>query len=357
MEKKCVVVLYGGRSVEHGVSINSARNILQYIDRDRFRPVAVGISPDGRWFLTPDVTRDMTTGEELTINTNPSAPELRSGRETIRPDVVFPVLHGTDGEDGSIQGLLKSFDIPFVGSGVLGSALSMNKIIAKQLLAAAGLPVTPFRYFHYSQRGQIGYESIAAELGTPFMVKSASLGSSVGVSKVRNKEEFDAALADSFSYDEEVLFEQYIKGREIECAVLGNDPPQASRPGEIVISDKYEFYSFDAKYVDGEAVEIRIPADLTPDEEKQVREISVQAFQALRCRDFARVDLFLSDQRMFINEINTIPGFTNSSMYPMMWKERGIGFTDLISKLIDTAFDRTLRENRIRRDFQSDLKY
>lgn len=357
MEKKCVVVLYGGRSVEHGVSINSARNILQYIDRNRFEPVAVGISPDGRWFLTPDVTRDMTTGEVLTFNTDPSAPEFRAGNKKIRPDIVFPVLHGTDGEDGSVQGLLKSFDITFVGSGVLGSALSMNKVIAKQLLAAAGLPVTPFRCYHYSQRAQIRFADLAAELGTPFMVKSASLGSSVGVAKVSTEAEFDRALADSFSYDHEVLFEQFIKGREIECAILGNEPPEASRPGEIVLSDKYEFYSFDAKYVDGEAVRIEIPARLEPDQETRIREISVQAFQALRCRDFARVDLFVSDRGMFINEINTIPGFTNSSMYPMMWKERGIGFTDLISRLLDTAVERTLRENRIRRDFQSDLKY
>jgi D-alanine-D-alanine ligase len=190
------------------------------------------------------------------------------------------------------------------------------------------------------------------------MVKATSLGSSVGVSKVKTEQDFDRALDEAFAYGDDLLIEQYIKGREIECAILGNDPPQASLPGEIVISSKYEFYTFDAKYVDSEAVKIEVPAKLKQDMVERVREVSVRAFQVLHCQDFARVDLFLKDDKeVFINEINTIPGFTNSSMYPMMWKERGLSFTELISRLIDLAFVRYEKSKRIERGYQSALKF
>jgi D-alanine-D-alanine ligase len=190
------------------------------------------------------------------------------------------------------------------------------------------------------------------------MVKATSLGSSVGISKVKSKEDFLPAVEDAFRYDNQVLIEKYIKGREIECAILGNDPPQASLPGEIVISDRYEFYTFDAKYVDGTAVSIEVPAKLEPKLQDEIRDLSVKAFIALHCEDFARVDLFVSaDDKIYINEINTIPGFTNSSMYPMMWKERGVSFTDLITKLIDLCLERNEKLKRVKTDFQSSLKY
>lgn len=357
MTRKQIVILFGGRSVEHGVSINSARNIFEYLDRDKFIPIAIGLSTSGQWYLKSSVDRDITSGEEVTISTDPSNPGFLAKRGTIRPDLVFPVLHGTDGEDGSIQGMLTALQIPFVGSGVLGSAVSMNKVVAKQLLAANGLPIVPFVTYRSAQKKEMKFNIFSEKFGIPFMVKSASLGSSVGVSKVRTESEFEKALDESFHFDDEVIIEQFIPGREIECAILGNEPAEASNPGEIIISKKYDFYNFDAKYVDAEAVKIKVPADLDQETSIQIKDLSVKAFNALRCLDFARVDLFLSKEGIFINEINTIPGFTNSSMYPMMWQERGLSFTNLITRLIELAQQRWIKQNLTNRDFKSSLKF
>lgn len=359
-KKKKVAILYGGRSVEHGVSVNSARNILEYIDKDLFEPLTIGISKTGQWFLTSGVTKDIEQGKALGLILDAQRPgfTLISSGDRIKTDVIFPVLHGTDGEDGSIQGLIKAMDIPMVGTSVLGSSASMNKIVAKKLLNEAGLPVTRFLTFHHSEKDTMNLDQIAGILGLPFMIKSSSLGSSVGVTKVKDETSFRVAVEEAFRYDDALIAEEFITGREIECAILGNDPPQASYPGEIVISKKYEFYTFDAKYVDPDAVSIDVPAKLRPEEAEQIREVSVKAYQALYCEDFARVDLFFTqDGKIYINEINTIPGFTNSSMYPMMWKERGISFPDLITKLLDLAMERYDRGKRIERDFNSALKF
>jgi D-alanine-D-alanine ligase len=249
-------------------------------------------------------------------------------------------------------------DIPMVGTGVLGSSISMNKIIAKKLLKLAGLPVTKFLAYHFTEQADITFKEVKKEIGLPFMVKSASLGSSVGVSKVKDEAGFKKAIEEAFRYDDSLLIEEFVTGREIECAILGNNPPEASYPGEIVISSKYEFYTFDAKYVDPDAVRIDVPANLDKKIAEKIRDVSIRAYQALQCEDFSRVDLFLTAEgNIYINEINTIPGFTNSSMYPMMWKERGIGFTDLISKLLDLAEERYDRGKRIQRDFNSALKF
>jgi D-alanine-D-alanine ligase len=358
MGKLQVGILYGGRSVEHGVSINSARNIAEYIDRNKFEPRLFGIDPSGKWFGTKEVIKDFAPGIAVDLTLDPTKPALKTGGTISSLDVVFPLLHGTDGEDGSVQGLLQAMSLPCVGSGVLGSALSMNKIVAKQLMQSAGLPIGKFVYFNKLDRDKIAYADIVKQLGLPFMVKSASLGSSVGVSKVKSEADFAKALEDSFQYDDEVLFEEFIKGREIECAVLGNYPPQASLPGEIVINPKYDFYTFDAKYVDPEAVRIDVPAKLDASVASAIQKASVKAFQTLRCLDYARVDLFLTaDSKIYLNEINTIPGFTNSSMFPIMWKEHGISFTDLITRLIETALERHKRSTDVKRNFQSNLKY
>lgn len=359
MTKIKVAILFGGRSVEHGVSINSARNIAEYIDPTKFEPILIGITNTGAWHLTSSVNKDIEAGEPLSFQLNPAQPGwLTSSGRLINADVVFPVLHGTDGEDGSIQGLLQAVSLPMVGTGVLGSAVSMSKLIAKRLLQQAGLPVTRFLSYAYTEKVSIRFEEVKSTLGLPFMVKSASLGSSVGVSKVKDKADFQSALDEAFRYDDHILIEEFITGREIECAILGNYPPQASLPGEIVISSKYEFYSFDAKYVDGEAVKIQVPAQLEPATSDRIRDASLKAYQALACEDFARVDLFLqADGKVFVNEINTIPGFTNSSMFPMMWKERGISFTHLITKLIELALERNARADRAQRSFQSALKF
>lgn len=359
-KKKKVAILYGGRSVEHGVSINSARNIFDYIDKDRFEPLTIGISKSGQWYLTNSVTRDIEQGKALGLILDAQSPGfiILSSGDRLKADIIFPVLHGTDGEDGSIQGLIKAMDIPMVGTGVLGSSVSMNKIIAKKLLQLAGLPVTRFRDFHYTQRNAISFEALKNELGLPFMVKSASLGSSVGVSKVKDEATFHQAVEEAFRYDNSLLVEEFITGREVECAILGNHRPEASYPGEIVISKNYDFYTFDAKYVDPEAVRIDVPAAMDAATAEKIRDISVKAYQALQCEDFSRVDLFLTaDGKIYINEINTIPGFTNSSMYPMMWKERGVDFTPLISKLLDLAEERYQQGKRIEREFNSALKF
>jgi D-alanine-D-alanine ligase len=359
-KKKKVAILYGGRSVEHGVSVNSARNIYEFIDKERFEPLPIGITKSGQWYLTSNVTKDIGQGKALGLILDAQSPGfmLLSSGDRMKADIVFPVLHGTDGEDGSIQGLIKAMDIPMVGTGVLGSSISMNKVIAKHLLKIAGLPVTKFLAFHFSQKQEINFKEVKKELGTPFMVKSASLGSSVGVSKVKNDADFKKAIEEAFRYDDELLIEEFITGREIECAILGNSPAKASYPGEIVISKKYEFYSFDAKYVDPDAVRIDVPADLPKKTAEKIREVCIRAYQALHCEDFSRVDLFLTAEGdIYINEINTIPGFTNSSMYPMMWKEQGISFSELISTLLDLAEERYSRGKRIEREFNSALKF
>ncbi len=359
MKKKKIVILYGGRSVEHGVSINSARNIFQYINRDLFDPILFGIALNGTWYLTDTVSKEIEKGKKLTVTLNPEAPVFSTEEgDTIQADIVFPVLHGTDGEDGSIQGLLKALSIPMIGTGVAGSATSMNKLVAKRLMKEAGLPVTNFLSSYFTDARQYTFEEIVAKVGLPFMVKSASLGSSVGVSKVKSKSDFESALKESYRYDDCVLFEEYITGREIECAILGNTPATASLPGEIVISKEYEFYTFDAKYVDDKAVTIEVPAKLSASIASKIQEAALKAYQALGCEDFSRVDLFLTEAGdIYINEINTIPGFTNSSMFPMMWKERGISFTDLITRLVALAEERYQKYNRIQRDYQSSLKY
>lgn len=358
MGKKTIAILYGGRSVEHGVSINSARNIFQFIDKKKFKPVLIGISENGDWYLTRDVSSKIKKGERLSLRLSAAKPVFETKKKKFTPDIVFPVLHGTDGEDGSIQGLLKAMGLPMIGTGVLGSAMSMNKLIAKKLLKEAGLPVADFLHFFYADRKRLKFEKIEEKLGLPFMVKSASLGSSVGVSKVKSKNDFEKAVAEGFRYDDCILVEKFIKGREIECAVLGNAPAKASLPGEIVISKNYEFYTFDAKYVDQEAVKIEVPANLNAAISKRIQEVSLAAFQTLACEDFARVDLFLAaDGDVYVNEINTIPGFTNSSMFPMMWKERGISFTDLITKLAELAEERFKLTQRADRGYSSALKY
>ncbi len=358
MGKKIIAILYGGRSVEHGVSINSARNIFQFIDKKLFNPILIGITEKGSWYHTKEVTAKIKKGDKLSLQLNAAKPLFKTKKKSFTPDIVFPVLHGTDGEDGSIQGLLKAMGLPMVGTGVLGSAMAMNKLVAKKLLKDAGLPVADYSSCFYGERKKLNFEKIESELGLPFMVKSASLGSSVGVSKVKSKKDFSKAVEEGFRYDDCILIERFIEGREIECAVMGNAPTKASLPGEIIISKEYEFYTFDAKYVDGEAVKIQVPAKLESSVCKKIQEMSIRAFHTLACEDFARVDLFLTKEgKVYVNEINTIPGFTNASMFPVMWKEHGISFTSLITELATLAETRFTLTQRVSRGYSSDLKF
>lgn len=360
MQKKKVAIFYGGRSVEHGVSVNSAKNIFEFIDRELFEPVPIGITRDGRWFLTLSVGKDIEQGKALGLILDAQRPGfiLLASDERIKADVAFPVLHGTDGEDGSIQGMIRTMNIPMVGTGIAGSALAMDKIITKKLLTEAGIRTPKFVSYHFQERKKINYDEVKDVVGAPFMVKSANLGSSVGISKVTEKPGFKKAIDTAFRYDHAVIIEQFIEGRELECAVLGNTPPEASVPGEIIVEKGHAFYTFDAKYVDEKAVKIEVPARLDEATIKKVQQIAVKTYNTLRCEDFARIDLFLSKSgKVYVNEVNTIPGFTNASMYPMMWKAGGMSFTELITRLITLALERHDANGRIERDFQSALKF
>ncbi len=351
-----IAILYGGRSVEHEISVRSATNVVAHIDQESFRIVLLGIDKTGRWYLNQSIDNDIKSGTSVSINLDASAPNIienKSGRK-IKIDVVFPVLHGTDGEDGSIQGLFTAMGLPVLGSGVLGSAISMDKIISKKILKECGIPVAAYMEFSKSQKVGIQFGQIVKEVGLPFMIKSAALGSSVGVSMIKSESDFSSALEDSFKYSDKVIIEEFIKGRELECAVMGNEHPIASVPGEIKIVKDYDFYTYTAKYLDPDATKIILPAEVDKSTTEKIKNLAILAYQALRCEDFARVDLFLTDTgSVIINEINTIPGFTNASMFPLMWQEMGINYTELISELINLCLTRHLGSKGLETDFNA----
>ena len=339
--KTKVALLFGGRSVEHEISIRSAQNVAAHIDKSLYDFALIGIDKSGKWYLNEGVSPEISRGKLLTLHLNPASPVLQAGNQELQIDVAFPVLHGTDGEDGSIQGLFKAMGIPVVGSGVLGSALSMDKVIAKKVLKESGVPIAPYLCYSKNEKDKISFSDIVKNLGLPFMIKSASLGSSVGVSKVKKESDFLPALEESFVYDDKVIIEAFISGRELECAVIGNTSPRASYPGEIVMIKDYDFYTYTAKYLDEDAIRIDLPAKVEEDVAQKIREISIKAYQALCCEDFARVDLFLTpDGEVVVNEINTIPGFTSASMFPMMWQNMGMSYSGLITELINQCLER-----------------
>jgi D-alanine-D-alanine ligase len=350
-----VGLLFGGKSVEHEISLRSARNVFQHLDRSYFNPVLIGITKEGHWHLVADINQPIDSAPPLTLSLGHSKhtfPTLDNQGGTGQLDVIFPVLHGTDGEDGSIQGMLQSVNIPFAGSGVLGSSVAMDKLMSKQLLSTEGIPTSKFVALTGQNIGKVSYEQIIDSIGSPFMVKPISLGSSVGISKVTSQEGFKKALAETMQFDQGLLAEEYISGRELECAILGNEEAKASDPGEIIVSPKYEFYTYNAKYEDPNAVEIKIPAVLENSIVEQIKDLSLRSYKALRCEDFARVDLFLKDdQSIYINEINTIPGFTNSSMFPSLWAQHGISYSDLITKIIHLARERFESKKQLKRDY------
>jgi D-alanine-D-alanine ligase len=352
-----VVILFGGRSAEHEISILSARNVLGALDRTRFEPVLIGIDKQGRWRPQSERWLAGATGDPRHLaleNTGaaggPGAPAAviptpAAIQQALEPDdIVFPVLHGTYGEDGTMQGLLELADVGYVGAGVLGSAIGMDKDVAKRLLRDAGLPIVDYRVLTAAElRDDAGVAaSRAAPLGFPLFVKPANAGSSVGVSKVRAPEELEAAVRAALAFDRKILLERAVDAREIECAVLGNDRPLASVPGEIIVHHADGFYSYDAKYVDADGAAWQIPAALPAATERQVQELAVATFGALELAGMARVDFFLErgTGALFINEVNTIPGFTAISMYPKMWEASGLGPQALVSRLIELALER-----------------
>jgi D-alanine-D-alanine ligase len=375
MKKLRVAVLYGGRSGEHEVSLQSAASVINYLDRDRFEIVPVAIDKQGRWLLNDisllegkkslPVFKD---APKVVLPPNPA--ETDGGSALIRLgesgdprgiDVVFPVMHGPLCEDGTIQGLLELADLPYVGCGVLASAVAMDKDMAKRVARDAGIPIVPFVSFQHEvwnkEKQQVA-KRIAERLGYPVFVKPANMGSSVGVHKVKDPGELNGALDDAFNYDRKVVVEAAVNAREIEVSVLENledgADPLVSIPGEI--DPTHEFYSYEAKYLDEKGAALIIPAKLDREETKRAQEIGRKVFTALECEGMARVDLFLdrTSGEFFFNELNTIPGFTSISMYPKLWEASGISYQELLSKLVDLAISRHSKKKTLVREFRTE---
>lgn len=361
-ERIRVLLLFGGRSAEHDVSRVSAVSIARALDPQRYDVVPVAITREGRWLLAEEARAALekgpdalpkafaVDGEPVAELADPLSPELvpldRSDeRDGMRFDVAIPMLHGPYGEDGTVQGLLELAGIPYVGAGVVGSAVGMDKIMMKRAFAAAGLSVPRWLGAREWDVGDAFLDQIEAEVGYPCFVKPANLGSSVGVSKAVDRTALRGSLDQALSFDEWVVVEEAITGREIEVGVLGDHPPEASRPGEIVPGD--DFYSYEDKY-ESDTAQLHAPASLTDEQEAAVRGLAVQAFLACRCEAMARVDFFLEeDGRGFlVNEINTIPGFTTISMYPRLWEVSGVSYPELLNRLIALALERHERRRR-----------
>jgi D-alanine-D-alanine ligase len=357
--KKRVGILFGGKSAEHEISLLSAKNVYEAIDRTKFEPVLVGIDKAGRWFLN-DASHFLLNADNpsaISLNTEGSLVALQpekhglisaesKGNVSVDLDAAFPILHGPFGEDGTIQGFLKLADIPFVGPGVLGSAVGMDKDAMKRLLRDAQIPIGKFITLKSHEKTPL-FAEVRAALGNPVFIKPANMGSSVGISKVRNEGEYALAVKDAFLYDRKIIIEEFISGREIECAVLGNEEPVASVPGEIIPT--HEFYSYDAKYLDENGAALQIPAKLDEETKKRIQELAVKVFQTLYCEGLSRVDFFLKESgEIIVNEINTMPGFTKVSMYPKLWEASGISYTELITRLIELAISRFEKERRLK---------
>jgi len=355
-----VAILFGGRSAEHDVSRASAANVLRALDPDRYQITLVGITRDGRWILA-DAGNGAGTGAAALVvpEDGPRIILLPGGqgrtlvvddnaagaRENPAFDLIFPVLHGPHGEDGTVQGVLELSNVAYVGAGVMGSAVSMDKDVAKRLMRDAGLPIVPF--VTTSASLPIRYEEAVGIVGTPdLFVKPANMGSSVGISRARTAEEFAVSCKLALRYDRKILIEQCVpSAREIECAVLedANGDVRASELGEIIPSCKHGFYTYDAKYVDAGGAVLRVPADVTQAMTDRIKELAIRSFGVLCCEAMARVDFFLSDEQVFINEANTLPGFTNISMYPKLWEASGLPQRELMNTLIVHALARHRR--------------
>jgi D-alanine-D-alanine ligase len=363
-----VGVIFGGRSAEHEVSIVSATSVINALDRNKYEVLPIGITPEGRWLSSADalgLLRERANIENLPEHILVPDPrkqglvELKDSSAQLGPqqiDVAFPVLHGTYGEDGTIQGLLELADIPYVGSGVLGSAMGMDKVVQKQLFRAAKIPVAPEVWFmltEYRDHSKKILGLIERKLRYPCFVKPANLGSSVGISKAHNRRELTLAIELAAEYDLKILVEKGIEhAREIECSVLGNDRPIASIAGEIIPSN--EFYDYDAKYVDGKSTPV-IPARLPKSVMKKIQFYATESFRILNCSGMARVDFLVRKKTnaIFLNELNTIPGFTSISMYPKLWQASGILYPDLLDRLVRLAIEHHEARKHLKTKFQA----
>lgn len=340
--------------MEHEVSLLSAKNVIDTLDRNKYEVFLIGIDKNGEWHLR-DNNQYLADAHHPKLvqfagNKQPiSVVPTEDGKQVV--DVIFPVLHGPNGEDGTVQGLLKLANIPFVGAGVLGSAIGMDKDVMKRLLRDAKIPIAKFLCIHSHQLHTWSFEKVKGELGLPFFVKPANAGSSVGITKVKGESDFAAAIQKAFQYDRKILIEEFIEGREIECSVLGNEHPIVSLPGEV-ITDTTEFNSYEAKYVDGSGAIFKLPIELPPDILSKVQTTALNAYQVLCCEGMARVDLFLKKNgEVIVNEINTIPGFTKLSVYPKLWEATGISLPELIDRLIQLALEKHSKEKHIQTTF------
>lgn len=360
-QKLRVGILFGGQSAEHEISILSARNVLAALDPERFEPVLIGIDKSGRWLTQDAPTLLESAKDPRLVRIHPGAPAqlptafaaTSAGTAERRGiDVVFPVLHGTLGEDGAIQGLLEIAGVPYVGAGILGSAVGMDKDVAKRLLRDAKLPITDFLTLRrdWFEANPASACRQLAKLGLPLFVKPSNAGSSVGVSKVSRLEQLEPAVRKAFEFDVKILAEAAVAGREIELAVLGGTPPSVSVAGEVVVEHADGFYSYDAKYIDDRGVRLDVPAKLSAAQQAEAQSLALRVFEVLECEGLARVDLFLNEEgRFLVNEINTLPGFTLISMYPKLWAESGLSQTELVTRLIQLAIERGRRRGQLRR--------
>ncbi len=359
-------VLFGGRSAEHEVSLVSAASVIRALDKEKYEIIPIGITPQGKWLSFLGVLDLMKSGSgtnrlpEKLLLPDPQYKGLveigRDSSSSLRLDVIFPLLHGTYGEDGTVQGLFELSNIPYVGAGVLGSAAGMDKVVAKQLFRQSGIPVVPDVWFlaaDFKRKRKQILQEIERKLRSPYFVKPANLGSSVGISKAHTRKELEDAIVLASKYDRKILVEQSIEhAREIEVSVLGNDEPAASLPGEIIPSN--EFYDYDAKYIDGKSTAI-IPAKLSRRVIKRIQSYAELAFLAIDCAGMARVDFLVQKEtdKIFLSEINTIPGFTSISMYPKLWEASSIPYPKLLDRLIGFAIERHREKSKLRTTFKS----
>ncbi|MFC5465522.1 D-alanine--D-alanine ligase [Lederbergia graminis] len=352
--KKNICLLYGGKSAEHEVSLQTAKAVIQALDTSKFAIHPIFITKEGAWFKGPELTGPVESVEELQFVDNGQQIYPNALTENFSYDVVFPLLHGPNGEDGTVQGMLELLNIPYVGNGVLASSAGMDKVIMKNLFAQAGLEQVNYVWFirsTWEAAPERAYDQVEKELGYPCFVKPANLGSSVGISKCDNREELDKAFIEAFKYDRKIIIEEGVTAREIEIGVLGNDFPECSVAGEIV--PKKEFYDYQSKYLDGETALV-IPAEVTAEQYTELRTMATNAFKVLDCSGLIRADFFVTnDGKTFINEVNTMPGFTPFSMFPLLWKHTGVDYPQLIERLVELALERYQEKQSITHIHQS----
>lgn len=358
MTRNKVAIIFGGKSVEYEVSLASATNICNAMDKERFTPILIGINKSGEWFYNSDypsspvnLVKNNYFHKAHNVYLSPTRDNIKiiskESNEVLTDfNVAFPIVHGTFGEDGTLQGILKSLDVPFVGPDVLASAIAMDKDIAKRLFRSEGIPIASSYIIYKHDASSYTFKQISDRLGLPCFVKPANAGSSVGGSKVTSEVEYHNALQEGFRYDNKILVEEAVIGKELECGVLGNQEARASVVGEIVATEN--FYSYNAKYISSTGATLQVPARIDTALSDSIREYAVRAFHAIGCEGMARVDFLLSNSgKLVLNEINTLPGFTAISMYPKMWEQTGISEKELITELIMLAVQRHERDTSL----------